>query len=181
MPTKRRRRPQGRREAFAPQHRHQLLTGHDYFDDAYGLNLPPEYRFDEAAARADWEDYREELMAWWLQDPTAWRRENGRPVGFYNLEPGGPGSRPWAWWAFEGPDDARLVFGLAPIDEPTARASGVRYCRGVLVESEAAFLRRRSLLLPGEADRIPAEAFEPVATYWPEEARRLEAERGRSA
>lgn len=171
MATKRRRRAQARREEFGPDHRFQLLAGFDWGRCAY---TPLGREFDVAAARADWAEHRDELMAFWLQDPLAWRREHPT-AGIPDYPPGGAGTRPAAWWWFEAPADARHVVGLAPINVAVQRASGVLYTRHVLVESQASFLKRHALLVPGELDRIPGEAFAPVEVHDPDQARQLEA------
>jgi hypothetical protein len=68
------------------------------------------------AAEEDWAVHGEGLTRWWVE---------GWPHG--TITPGGPGTRPWAWWQFSAP---------AP------RSPG---------ETEAAYLKRHRLLLPGEA------------------------------
>jgi hypothetical protein len=176
MPTKRRRRAQDRREAFGWPHRQQLLVGCDFCGNAYGNHdgRPLGRVFDEETAREDWEERRDELVQFWTQDPGVWATTNRRRFG--NPAPGGPGTRPWAWWSWDAPADDRQVLGLAPVDEPLKRAMGVSYCRSVLLESEASFLRRHDLFLPGERARVPAAAFEPEAVIWSEMSRHLEAE-----
>jgi hypothetical protein len=68
-----------------------------------------------------------------------------------------PGSRPWAWWAFEAPGPRRQV-------GPGPRSIGPQLWFGVprfleappavgQFETEAEFLRRNKLLLPGEETR----------------------------
>jgi hypothetical protein len=104
------RRAKLRRPGFEPQHRAQLLHGHDFFGDAYGETIGHRSRtrgiFDADAARADWVENREELLAYWLQDPTRWQRDPD-VSGFHQPEPGGPGSRPAAWWWFDAPAPRR--------------------------------------------------------------------------
>ena len=68
-----------------------------------------------------------------------------------------PGSRPWAWWAFAAPGPRRQV-------RPGPRAIGPELAFGAprffeappavgQFETEAEFLRRNKLLLPGEEAR----------------------------
>lgn len=64
--------------------------------------------FCRAAAREMWNEKRDALMASWVQER--------------------PGTRPWAWWTFDAPED---------------RPEG---------ESEAGYLRRHGLLTPGEME-----------------------------
>lgn len=165
MPTKRRRRGTAwRAPEFSRDRREHLLIGHALLGIGYGHD-----RVDLEAAAADWEVHRGELMAFWTQDPAAWHRENR--AGFYNPAPGGPGTRPAAWWWFDVPGDERLAFGIAPVNKEAHRVMGAPHVCGVLVEAQAAFLRRHGLLLPGELARIPVSAFEPVVVFRPEEAK----------
>jgi hypothetical protein len=103
-----------------------------------------------AGARKLWAQHRKQLLSEWIQ--TA------------------PGTRPWAFWEFDLPEDAerRKVRGSG---EESAAYYGAGY-RGYFdadpadpprVESDAAFLRRLKLLLPGEEKRIPRRAFQPEA------------------
>jgi hypothetical protein len=57
-----------------------------------------------------------------------------------------PGTRPWAWWAVE----AREVLGAAEVGRVRREGPG---------ESEASFLKRHGLLLPGEEQRVPKAAW----------------------
>jgi hypothetical protein len=72
-------------------------------------------------ARAAWVIHGPALLRWWLGEgedatrkPWAW------------VAPGGPGTRPWAWWQFDAPE---------PRDAD---------------ETQADYLIRHGLLLPGE-------------------------------
>jgi hypothetical protein len=86
----------------------------------------------EARRRAAWERHGEALTAWWV----AGLPDDEGPSRFHRVTPGGPGTRPWAWWRYSAPERRR---------------------RG---ESEAAYLRRRGLLLPGE-DATACGRFAP--------------------
>jgi hypothetical protein len=72
-----------RNAGYTDRHIYQLNTGLELFDDAFGWDQD----FDEAAAREAWELMREKLMADWIREQ--------------------PGTRPWAWWAFDAPQPAR--------------------------------------------------------------------------
>ncbi|MBI2526753.1 MAG: hypothetical protein HYY95_27660 [Candidatus Rokubacteria bacterium] len=167
MPRKRWK-PKSRREAFSLGRRAHLLIGHDLLGHGYGR----EDDFDAEAAGGDWREHREELVTFWGQDPVAWRQAN-RP-GFDAPEPGGPGTRPVAWWWWDAPADERRVLGLAPIDEADRRRMGALYLRDVLLESQATYLQRHALLSPEEERCLPPGAFEPERLYDPELARTLE-------
>jgi len=83
-----------------------------------------------------------------------------------------PGRRPWAWWAFDAPRlGLRRIVGGG-----SCRAGNAVGCawglplvldadpgHPPLVESEAAYLKRLRLLLPGELRRIKASEFEAEA------------------
>jgi hypothetical protein len=56
-----------------------------------------------------------------------------------------PGTRPSTWWRFIAPEPRRTI------------ANGRD-----LIESEASYLRRLDLLLPGEERRLRPDAFAPV-------------------
>jgi len=101
-----------------------------------------------------------------------------------------PGSRPWAWWAFDSPRataaqlsridpdvslDDRRWWGVIRLvrnsDFPTVMHAA-RHDFGICdfgpddvgveyrIEAEAAYLKRLRLFLPGEARRLRPEAFE---------------------
>lgn len=109
---------------------------------------------DREAVRSAWEAVRDEML-------LAFVRES-------------PGTRPWAWWEFDAPGRrARLDGGKDGEDKGMAFKLGVpdfayRHSYGPYAtggsfsfESQAAFLRRCELLLPGEERKIPAAAFAP--------------------
>lgn len=78
-----------------------------------------------AEARADWSRFGEDLTRWWVagvSEPMV------RPWTW--VMPGGPGTRPWAWWEFKAREPR----------QPD--------------ESEADYLSRLGLLLPGEAKAL---------------------------
>lgn len=143
-------------EALSAACREQLLTGHDFFGDGYGrdvLNDPT------ALSRmgADWQRYRGELLAEWIAEH--------------------PGTRPFAWWQFDAVSRRETIDGsVHPFDRPERRelcdewhaqhpSMGydrrfweLFYGRPAIVvgegmvryESEARYLTRLGLLLPGE-------------------------------
>lgn len=80
---------------------------------------------DRAAAlsemRSDWIERRDELLKAWITRDEAFQAK------FPHAKLGGPGTRPWAWWAFDAPDD-----DVRPD------------------ETEGDYLTRHGLLLPGE-------------------------------
>jgi len=71
------------RRGVGHQHLFQLRVGHDYFGDAFGNGDS----FDEAFAREAWEQYRDQILAEWITKR--------------------PGTRPWAWWEFDAPEEPR--------------------------------------------------------------------------
>src|SRR5262245_45500010 len=76
-----------------------LLTGHDWFRT---------FRSPEEIERV-WFENRDHLLQYWLQDPETWKKKGKDPLG--EPEPGGPGTRPWAWWKFEAPEEPRRRTG----------------------------------------------------------------------
>jgi hypothetical protein len=160
VPTNRRRRRQGRREALGPAWRWRLETG-TWPDE---VDLPGEDPHELAhvffasaeAVEAMWHDYGPDVVA-------AWAAAH-------------PGTRPWGWWRYEAEEPRRVIRG-AELLKPRRKPEDWRFYwkdhRGVqafrqwrpkaaelpLIESEAAYLRRLKLLLPGE--RIRAADYAP--------------------
>jgi hypothetical protein len=100
----------------------------------------------------EWDEHADEITAAWIERY--------------------PGSRPYAWWAFEA-DAPRDCVG---VDVAAVPAWVWRQHRGIAVqwhqldlgttvhlESEAHYLRRYQLLEPGECTRIALAAFAPEA------------------
>jgi hypothetical protein len=107
---------------------HELLTGEVSYPvmryDGYGDGTGTDLRaFISGRMRDDWAYHREELLAWWISGEYSSEFPNRKPWLWYR---GAPGTRPWAWWHLE--------------DHPP-RKSG---------ESEADYLTRHNLWLPGE-------------------------------
>ncbi|MCR5875697.1 hypothetical protein LRS10_16905 [Phenylobacterium sp. J426] len=84
-----------------------LLFGKGYFPGHSASTLDQataeEHREAEAAMRVDWAMHGASLTTWWVAaapeavDPDPWTR----------VVPGGPGTRPWAWWRFSCPGGRR--------------------------------------------------------------------------
>ena len=120
---------------------------------------------DRVSAREMWQRYRDEVLVDWVEQL--------------------PGIRPHQWWFFEAP---RAPLGTLPgwwcdgkISDPRRhlRGSGrpqlISQVCGVattwhgvdegnppFVESQAAYLERHGLFLPGERDRLTDAEFRPV-------------------
>ena len=86
--------------------RYELLRGHTLVDGEG-------FEDDEDARRAMWFEHRDELLAYWIQDPARWKRPSGMSA-IDHPEPGGPGTRPWAWWRYEAPEMRRPIKGTLP-------------------------------------------------------------------
>lgn len=112
--------------------------------------------------RADWQ-YFEDLAA-------VWREHAGRILAEHVKE--APGTRPARWWTYDAPEPRKRLGGIGTmLSECTAQLPvlefGIElYWRDVDpndppgFESEAAYLARLGLLLPGERDRLGPDAFE---------------------
>ncbi len=140
--------------------RWHLLTGHHY-----GSGF-----VDEAAAREAWAAHREALMAYWTRSDLT--PEDESP------EPGGPGTRPWAWWRFEAAAEPRRRLGgvgLGGADDPDAPAwrrkmsfgvpsvwSGVDWSDVPVYESEPAYLDRLGLLSDEERRAIEGKDWNRI-------------------
>ena len=140
-----------------------LLTGRDWdlLDiraGAHGLGGFPHHR----AARRAWETCREELLGFWIQNPATWLGESS----FATPAPGGPGSRPWAWWYFDARVPRLVTEQLEPARKNELQALGwfsEKAWRDFFgrpagdyaeTESEASCLSRHRLFLPGEEEAM---------------------------
>ncbi len=101
-----------------------------------------------------------------------WQR--ARPALLVRFVAQRPGTRPFAWWAFDAPEPRRklggsgqtwselgcykpeFVFGIEELDPRTINRRDLpRY------ESQPAYLKRLGLLVPGEERRLARSAFNP--------------------
>jgi hypothetical protein len=85
---------------------------------------------------------------------TAWRTYGAEITEAYAQS--NPGQRPTCWWRWEAPEKERRVLA-----EPETLGTDPRAEETAYVESEAAYLRRHDLLLPGEAERLTETDFAP--------------------
>ena len=133
MPVKRRlgyRRHRG----YGRWDRHQLLTGFDFFNIAWGRDTPPWHRLDVQGMRRGWDDLRDELLPTWIVDR--------------------PGTRPHAWWLFDAPEPRRRIDGLPhPWDNPErwVRVKGLPF-RTVLATYKLSFGKPSSWLSTDDRD-----------------------------
>lgn len=129
-----------------------LLHGHEFFGGAFQ---------SEDDRRKAWEIHRAELLTFWTQDPGEWLNAGNRQ-GFGNPAPGGPGTRPAAWWDYDAPEALRIISTAEQIaleiekrGEPEYTAdkehSQSFYYDGA-DETEVAYLSRLGLLSAGEVE-----------------------------
>jgi hypothetical protein len=112
---------------------------------------------DLELGRKEWSHFRDRVIAEWVADK--------------------PGTRPWAFWEYDSP---RHPTKFIPINLDEVEMVERNYIRfGIthrpgpalfpeppfLFESEAAYLKRRKLLLKGEIRRIKPEDFKSKETY----------------
>ena len=136
-----------------------LLTGRDWDHldggaGAHGLGGFPHHR----AARFSWEACRDELLGFWIQEPSTWLGESS----FATPAPGGPGTRPWGFWHFEAKVPRVVTEQLEPARKNELQALGWFAEKAwrdffgrpagdyVVTESESAYLSRHRLFLEGE-------------------------------
>lgn len=140
------------RARYSEDHKEQLRTGDDFFENAFGNGA--NFREDDAAEA--WEALREEVLGEHLTR--------------------NPGTRPWAWWAFE-PREPRLCID-AVRGEPEAEGDeeeaslhfGIwspywgKNRAELHFESQAHYLRRYRLLTKAERAYLEEhpELLEPV-------------------
>jgi len=129
-------------EELNPRQRQRLLTGRDW-------NFPrvPGFAHD-VEERSAWQRHREELLAFWLQDPDKWEKANPDRDQWVEPIPGGPGSRPWGFWEYEAPEPRREYPGR-PIGQE--RESQIHYLRrlDLLTDAERILAARARQAAPG--------------------------------
>ena len=157
--AKRRRSDSGDGCDLTNRQRTWLLSGRDlsHFDadaGSHGLGGFSNHR----AGRLAWEKCRDELIAFWIQDPATWVGKSS----FTTPAPGGPGSRPWGFWRFEATAARVVVEQLEPGRKNELSGLGW-FCEKAWkdffgrpagdyakTESESSYLLRHRLFLPGE-------------------------------
>jgi hypothetical protein len=170
MPTKRTRR-KFERCTIDKRVLEKLLSGFQSPRPRY-----PADEFDRRMLGEGWDAWGEELTAFWVFGPDAApeiaavygdRRSSVREIG--------PGTRPWGWWAFPETKIRRVVSGtpdprdglpygafsgngFTPASDVKEYLFGLpRHCwhkEEVVYETQADYLRRLDLLLPGEAELL---------------------------
>jgi hypothetical protein len=112
---------------------------------------------------------------------VVWRENADRIVAEFAAE--NPGQRPLLWWRFDAPEPRRRLGGTGtPLHECSACALNLHYgvpshwrradqfylngtpidpANPPIYESEATYLKRLGLLLPGEGKRLTEADFEP--------------------
>ena len=125
--------------------REYLLTGHHF---APG-------KPDESEARRYWQIYKGELLSYWIQDPTTWKRGDLSPWGFPT--PAGPCHRPLAWWQYSELPEPRRVLDWDAMQSLEAALLGTdtggRKTQRLLLatpETDFEYLARHKLLSAGE-------------------------------
>ena len=151
-----------RREALSPALRVYLEVGLGGLQAIQKASRPAGYEaatyFAHSSDRAAaWQEYGEEITA-------AWAAEHA-------------GTRPWGWWQFVATEPRACLEGdefvwKPPLGDwvwkkdfglpgrPQVRRPGAEPAR-LLFESQAVYLQRLNLLVPGEAERLTDEDPEP--------------------
>ncbi len=160
MPTNRTRRARRKRElpvspeAYAIMSEQQLPDDHNPFE-ALDYEYPS---CKQKLCRTEWEKVKEMILDNWIK-----------------LK---PGTRPKYWWVFDAPEAERKRLGGAGETLPSLCHEGnLRANRGLpsawwfrdsfdpsdppIFESQATYLARHDLFLPGEMDRLNNDAFSP--------------------
>lgn len=114
-----------------------LLAGVGYIGRMFFWDMDHNQKAELLAdIEVDWRENGERMVAWWIDldaEPIC-------SVPWIFPLPGGPGTRPWAWWEFDAPEDAR---------------DG---------ETERDYLLRLGLMLPGEAE-LPTRDQRDAASF----------------
>lgn len=136
--------------------RQQLLDGYSFFDEGYGDGDRTADMLERM--KTDWVLYRDQILADWVTKH--------------------PGTRPWAWWQFDATARREPVDGSQhPFDRSERKRYAAKWQRlypkrdlrlfellygmpaislgeRCTFETEAQYLTRLNLLLPGEAESL---------------------------
>jgi hypothetical protein len=150
VPTNRKRTRRGRNPELPMALIEKLITGHTFFYDEPS----------DGELEAVYHKHRDFILGF-IGQPARDIEPDFFPVGATGV-PVPWGCRPWAWWKYEAPEPRRLLSG----DPAHATMDGERWFgvpmlyhsaeahTSMIFETQAAYLRRLGLLLPGEAERI---------------------------
>lgn len=148
MVVRKSRRRRRRNAEESPWLLEKLASGHDFaFLEGRPVSLSPglPVSFSES-----WQRLRGQILADWIREH--------------------PGTRPWAWWAFEASEPRRQIAGgeARQPDQETGRPGDQALWRGIppcwgaaqfadppLYETEAEYLARLGLLAAGESPGLP--------------------------
>ena len=121
----------------------------EYGDDGWpGVDPSPTGK----TAKQLWAKYGQEIVKWWAGER--------------------PGTRPWCWWKYEAPEPRKRLGGVGTARSdylpdfklpPTDAFVAVDPDDPPSFESQAAYLKRLGLLLPGEEKRLVRHDFAPEA------------------
>jgi hypothetical protein len=155
VPTKRVHRAQASRPGISPATMAQLQLGHVPADTS---GRKERFYWTKQHLESAWRECSEPILAAW----TAAR----------------PGTRPWAWWQYAATEARRCLLGASLLEAgppfyvemvwrrdrgiPAARRIATIEDSRLVVESEAAYLRRLNLLTRDERRALKPAAFEPV-------------------
>jgi hypothetical protein len=128
--------------------------------------------FASACAQADHDGTRkQDLYYTAAQETTYWAAIEEQALEVWTTY--SPGSRPPLWWQLSAPTLRQLEGGLYTVISGCNRCheTGIAYITEwqddpPQVESQAAFLDRVAMWLPGERARVPAEAFASQPFSW---------------
>lgn len=170
MPTKRRLPRKRKRNMFSPGKIQTLLYGFTFLTDGFAAPSVTLRRGTLAVIEAGgaWDVIGHQLLAEWIRAP----RHDGS---------GGPGTRPWFWW-YDGGHRRERIDGLPhPFDNPERQALVAEreqeypHMKGVhtrlyfglpnslmvpddfaaVYETQAEYIERLNLWLPGEKELLP--------------------------
>lgn len=129
-----------------------FVFGHTWFDGG----------IDESTVPAMWEQHREPFMKLWL---------TFEPFSYIGQEftKNKPGTRPWSWWN-DNPEYKRKIYNAKEFNYFDDKHSCGYPCgwsgnTGPVIETQAAFLKRKGLLIPAEIEYFENNEMEMKKTH----------------
>lgn len=148
MPTTRRRRSRG------------LVPGLSEYQRSYLLDQTSEPPHRDDVEAVGWYFFEKHLDGMPCSAAALWLANE--PALLAEFTGASPGLRPSIWWRTRAPEPRRRLGGLGSPIGRDLDCGVPAHWRGVATfESQATYLRRHGLLLPGEARRLRPRDFEP--------------------
>ncbi len=117
-----------------------------------------EIKLADSDLQSLWGQHHNDLLSFWAQDPDEYLAGDD----FHEVEPGGPGTRPWSWWRWDAPEERKILSQAHIVDQETRLRGEPEYDSAFMKEyplneddrqeTEYAYLHRLKLFAKTERD-----------------------------